>query len=568
MMRDKQIIHNRFEFLVYMKMVHALSANKITLQHTVKYKNVEEELIDAKTWEKTKKPLLKKLDYPKLGQPMKKTLKSKRKVLTSLYKTVNAAIERGENKFVIITKNKQGERIWRLRPIEAEPEENDSLFTRFKQQSIVEIIKFVNEQTNFLKAFESILPKGTQIPPILEYIGAAAYANAARMGVNKMASSSDLNESKLITTEANYIRVETVQAAIDIINNATAKFPIFDKWYLQSIVHGTFDALKLELKFAHHKGRHSSKYFGCGLGVASLNEIVNGLSVTGRIIGAHEYEGDFNFEMCILQNASEIKPTRISTDKHGMNGFNFTLYDFIEMIYAPRIPKPHREVLWGFGKAEDYEGLLIKPTKFVDEQLLIEEEDNIKRLMVSFLTGHASPSVVIQKLSSKEFSSKTKAALIQYNNLEKSKFILQTIHDPALRYTITLMLNRGESYNNLYRSITIFNDGELRGKNEIEMETWNQCTRLIAAIVHYYNTYAINRIHEQAIDDEEKKFLEGLSCTAWGHILFLGFFQFFKEAPKNWLEDCLNQWDWKKSSKEIEDKKRKMVLEKKKKKKS
>ena len=260
--KDKQIIHNRFEFLAYMKMVHALSANKITLQHTVKYKNVEEELIDSKTWEKTKKPLLKKLAYPKLGQPMKKTLKSKRKVLTSLYKTVNAAIERGKNKSVIITKNKQGERIWRLKPIEAELEENDSLFTQFKQQSIVEIIKFVNEQTNFLKAFESILPKGTQIPPILEYIGAAAYANAARMGVNKMASSSDLNESKLITTEANYIRVETVQAAIDMINNATAKFPIFDKWYLQSIVHGTFDALKLELKFAHHKGglsRNSQK---------------------------------------------------------------------------------------------------------------------------------------------------------------------------------------------------------------------------------------------------------------------------------------------------------------------
>ena len=295
---------------------------------------------------------------------------------------------------------------------------------------------------------------------------------------------------------------------------------------------------------------------------------MNGLSVTGRIIGAHEYEGDFNFEMCILQNASEIKPTRISTDKHGMNGFNFTLYDFIEMIYAPRIPKPHREVLWGFGKAEDYEGLLIKPTKFVDEQLLIEEEDNIKRLMVSFLTGHASPSVVIQKLSSKEFSSKTKTALIQYNNLEKSKFVLQTIHDPALRHTITLMLNRGESYNNLYRSITIFNDGELRGKNEIEMETWNQCTRLIASIVHYYNTYAINRIHERAIDGEEKKFLEGLSCTAWVHILFLGFFQFFKEAPKNWLDDCLNQWDWKKSVQEMEEKKRKKVLEKKKKKKN
>jgi len=356
---------------------------------------------------------LKKLDYPKLTQPIKQTLKSKQKILLSLYKTVNAAIERGDNKSVIITKNKQGERVWRLRPIEAEPEPNESLFAKFRQYGIVEIIKFVNKQTNFLKVFESLLPKGTQVPPTIEYISAAVFANAVRMGVSKMASSSDLNESRLVTTETNYIRVETLQAAVDIINNATAKFPIFDKWYVQSIVHGTLDALKLELKFTHHKGRHSSKYFGCGLGVASLNEIVNGLSVTGRLIGAHEYEGGFNFEMCILQNTSGIKPSQISTDKHGMNGFNFALFDLIEMIFAPRIPKPHREVLWGFGKAEDYEGLLIKPTKFVNEQLLIDEEDNIKRLMASFLTGHVSPSIVIQKLSSKEYTSKTKAALIQ-----------------------------------------------------------------------------------------------------------------------------------------------------------
>ena len=108
----------------------------------------------------------------------------------------------------------------------------------------------------------------------------------------------------------------------------------------------------------------------------------------GTPIGAHEYEGGFTFEMCTLQNTSEIKPTQISTDKHGMNMFNFALFDLIEIGFTPRIPKPHREVLWGFGKAEDYEGLLIKPTKFVNEQLLIDEEDNIKRFMASFLTGH------------------------------------------------------------------------------------------------------------------------------------------------------------------------------------
>ncbi len=208
---------------------------------------------------------------------------------------------------------------------------------------------------------------------------------------------------------------------------------------------------------------------------------------------------------------------------------------------------------------------MIKPTKFVTEQLLIEEEDNIKRFMASFLTGHVSPSIVIQKLSSKDYTSKTKAALIQYNNLEKSKFILNTIHDPDSRYVITKLLNRGEAYNNLYRAITLLNDGELRGKSEFEMEIWNQCTRFIAAIVHYYNTYIINSLHERSIDDEEKKFLESLSPTAWTHVLLLGFFQFLSDSPEGWVENCLHQWDWK-SAREDADKKSKVTTQKTKKK--
>lgn len=271
------------------------------------------------------------------------------------------------------------------------------------------------------------------------------------------------------------------------------------------------------------------------------------------MIGAHEFEGWYTFEMSTLQNTSEIQAVQISTDKHGTNLFNFAAFDLIEKKHTPRIPKPHNQVLWGFGKKEDYEGFLVKPTQFINEQLIIDEEDNIKRLMASFLTGQVAPSIIMQKMSSKAYTSKTKTAMVQYNNIEKSLHILRMIHDPGFRYSLTLALNRGESYNTLYRAITLLNNGELRGKSEIEMEIWNQCTRLIAAIIHYHNTYIINSLHKRASSDEERKFFERLSPTAWTHILLLGFFQFFNEAKQDWVEDCLNQWDWKKASKEIEE---------------
>jgi len=54
------------------------------------------------------------------------------------------------------------------------------------------------------------------------------------------------------------------------------------------------------------------------------------------------------------------------------------------------------------------------------------------------------------------------------------------------------------------------------------------------------------------------RFCESLSPTAWTHILFLGFFQFFNELPDDWVEGCSHQCDWKKNAEEIADKKRKV----------
>ncbi|HQS83882.1 MAG TPA: Tn3 family transposase, partial [Alphaproteobacteria bacterium] len=118
---------------------------------------------------------------------------------------------------------------------------------------------------------------------------------------------------------------------------------------MNSVLHGSLDGLKLQTSLKNSKARHSRKYFNDGIGVSGYNEIVNSLSVAGRLIGSHEYEGHFIYEMVLHLNTSDIKPTHLSTDKHGMNALNFALFDFMEMIFAPRIPKIHRETLWGFG---------------------------------------------------------------------------------------------------------------------------------------------------------------------------------------------------------------------------
>lgn len=552
LIENNKIIFNRLEFFLYMQMVYHLGTNKLTLQYSIKHKKLEDELYENKRWFKEKKTILKELDYPKLLTTIQATLDIKNTNLTALYTTVNASIESGENTAIKIKNDKNGNRVWRLTPLELQSDPNDSLFALLQQRSIVDVIQFVNHKTQFCRAFDPILPKSskTEQDPLL--IGAVVLSNAIRLGSRKMANMSDLKESALLTAEASYIRLETLLPAIDKINNAISKLPIFKEWHIMGLLHGSLDGLKLETSIRNMMARHSSKYFGDGAGVSAYNEIVNWLSLSSRLIGCHDYEGHHAFEMVHHQNTSEIKPTHISTDKHGLNAINFALFDFMDMTFAPRIPKPHRETLWGFGSSKDYEGLLIKPTKFADESLMGEEWDNMQRFSASLLTGEAAPSSIIRKFCSKDYVSKTKRALAQYSHLVRSEFLLTYLHDPEFRRAILYALNRGEQYNGLYRAISILNNGELRGKTEIEMEVWHQCTRLIAAIIHYYNAYILNSLYVNSKDEEERRFLASLSPTAWVHVNLLGYYQFYTQSNVDWIENWLKQWDWRKEASFVE----------------
>jgi TnpA family transposase len=540
------VIHNRLEFLLYKQIAHNISTNKLTLEYSVKYKRIEDDLMPKPKWNKNKKTIIDELDFPKLKQPTQEILKTKQTELNKLYKMVNDDILSGKNQDIIITTKENSDQQWRLRPLEAGPDANDSLLAGFQQRSIVDVIQFVDNKTKFTRAFESILPKSKKGELDTTLTMAVVLANAIRMGVRKMADISDLKEAALVTAEAAYVRTETLMATADIINNAAAKLPIYKGWYINSILHGSLDGLKLETSLRNILARHSSKYFGTGVGVSAYNEIVNCFPLAGYLIGTHDYEGNHSFEMVHHQNTSEIKPKKISTDKHGTNTVNFGLFDFTDMIFAPRIPKPHRETLWGFGGAKDYEGMIIKPTKFIDEQLIIDEEDNIRHLVASLLAGDSRPSTVIRKLAAKDYRSKTKEAFVQYNNIVKSQFLLSYLHNPEFRRAILVSLNRGEEYNGLYRAITLLKKGELRGRNEIEMEVWHQCTRLISTIMLYYSSYILNSLYVTAETDEEKEFLLRASPCARSHINLLGYYQFCDLLDNGLLDQWIKQWDWKK----------------------
>jgi len=120
------------------------------------------------------------------------------------------------------------------------------------------------------------------------------------------------------------------------------------------------------------------------------------------------------------------------------------------------------------------------------------------------------------------------------DNIRRTIYILDFIDDHTLRQSVQKALNRGESYHRMRRAISYVNSGKFRVKTEAEQQLWNECSRLIANAIIYYNTLLLSRVYEQklaAADLEATKILKGISPVAWRNINLIGNFDFSTSSP-------------------------------------
>jgi TnpA family transposase len=252
--------------------------------------------------------------------------------------------------------------------------------------------------------------------------------------------------------------------------------------------------------------------------------------INAKIIGTHDHESHFVFDL-LHNNTTDIKPERHSTDTHGTNQINFWILHVFDYSFAPRYRNLRKkaESLVGFKHPKHYADFLIKPSRKISETLICNEWPNIQRIMASLAQKNATQATIVRKLNSYVRQNQTKKALVELDNICRTLYILDFIDDVGLRQSVQKALNRGEAYHRFRRAIAYVNSGKFRVKTESEQQIWNECSRLIANTVIYYNMALLSRVYEQkkAIGDLEAiEIIKRISPIAWQHINLFGKFEF------------------------------------------
>jgi TnpA family transposase len=538
-----KINHSQYEFCVYSEIKKQFRKNEITIMDSINHKKLEDDLIPRRKLKST----IKSIDSPLLSTPFNQALPEDDKILDELYHRVNKRIESGENKSVKIDQSGEKPRII-LAYNNKEDLANHQFFEKIPKVSLTEILNFVHKKTRFLNRFNHVKQHHANSLKDKQCILGVLIANATHHGILSMANMSNLNYQSLLTTEQNFIRLNTLKSAGDCLSESIAKLNIFSDWNIApNLVFAGVDGQKHQTRIDVLLARNSAKYFPLKKGIVAYTLLANFIPLSVETISPNMHESYFLFD--IIKNlTADIKIDYISGDSHSINPVNFLVNRYLPVEFAPHLIHINSKIanLHSISHPNEYKDMLIKPHKRTRSNLIESEEENINWVIASLLRGETRQNIIVRKLSSLSKHHNTCKAMAEYNRVFESMYTLRYIDDPLIKQYVRSTLNRTEAYHQLRRAIAFANGGQLRGGSDLEVAIWNECARVIALAIIYYNACLLNALikkYRKRGDHATVETIKRISPIAWTHILMLGKFEFSMTPVDIDIEDLIKDID-------------------------
>jgi TnpA family transposase len=399
-------------------------------------------------------------------------------------------------------------------------------------EKAADVFRFVNHECKFLSALTPLQPRYAKKVADVNSLLAVIIAQAMNHGNLVLSRTSDIPYHVLETTYQQYLRQASLQAANDRISNAIAALPIFPHYSFDlDALYGAVDGQKFGVERPTVKARYSRKYFGRGKGVVAYTMLCNHIPLNGYLICTQDYEGHHVFDIW-YRNTSDIVPTTITGDMHSVNKANFAILHWFGLRFEPRFTDLENQ-LKALYCADDpmmYEKFLIRPIDQIDLSVIADEKPNIDRIVATLGLKEMTQGTLIRKLCTYTAPNPTRRAIFEFDKLIRTVYILRYLRDPQLECNVHRSQNRIESYHQLRSAIAqVGGKKELTGRTDIEIEISNQCARLIANVIIYYNSAILSRLlnrYEESGDTKALTLIRQMSPLSWRHILLNGHYIF------------------------------------------
>lgn len=518
---------DRYEFWLYRQIRKRLKSGEIYLDDSFQHRCFTDELVSLDE----KADVLGQMDIPWLRQPIEAQLDALTTELRAQWLAFNRELRQGKLKHLDFDSKTQT-LTWRKPKADKHAEREAAFYAQLSFCDVADVFRFANEQCQFLSALTPLQPRYAKQVADADSLMAVIVAQAMNHGNLVLSRTSDIPYHVLEATYQQYLRQASLQAANDRISNAIAGLPIFPHYAFDlEALYGAVDGQKFGVERPIVKARYSRKYFGRGKGVVAYTLLCNHVPLQGWLIGAHEYEAHHVFDIW-YRNTSDIVPTTITGDMHSVNKANFAILHWFGRSFEPRFTDLEAQLkeLYCADDPALYEKCLIRPVGQIDRQAIVDEKPSIDQIVATLGLKEMTQGTLIRKLCTYTAPNPTRRAIFEFDKLIRSLYTLRYLRDPQLQRNVHRSQNRIESYHQLRSAIAqVGGKKELTGRTDIEIEISNQCARLIANAIIFYNSAILSRLlakYEASGNAKALALIKKISPAAWRHIHLNGHYTF------------------------------------------
>jgi TnpA family transposase len=238
-------------------------------------------------------------------------------------------------------------------------------------------------------------------------------------------------------------------------------------------------------------------------------------------------------------------PTVITGDMHSVNKANFAITYCYGLRFEPRFTNLNDQLqnLYCADDPASYEKCLIRPVGQIDRQVIASEKSHLDRIVATLGLKEMTQGTLIRKLCTYTPLNQTRSALFELDKLIRSIYTLRYLRDPQIERNVHRSQNRVESYHQLRAAIAqVGGKKELTGRTDIEFEISNQCARLIANAIIYYNSAILSRVLAKCEVGNNAKaigLIKKISPVAWRHIMLNGHYTFQSDGKTLDLDELI-----------------------------
>lgn len=527
-----------YKAFFFMHIAGAIKSGRLNLEHSYKYRPLDDYLIEKQRWKNDKEILLARAGLAEFANS-KPVLDKLDQALYRQYEQTNRHIDDKQNHYLKIT---EGNGFVIATP-KQENQAAEMLKPYFPERHFVplpEILSTINTHTDFLDELQHWHQRYVKTRTADKILYAGVIGLGCAIGIPKMGRiSPQINETSLQHAVNWYFSLDNIRAANDRMVSFMDQMELPNIYRReQDKLHTASDGQKFEVRTDSLNANYSFKYFGKGQGI-SANTFIDERNLLWHSLVFSAAERESAYVIDGLMYNDVIKSDIHSTDTHGYSEAIFGATHLLGFSYAPRIKNLKKQVLYIFKshRKADHPDWAIRPEKYINRDIIEACWDDILRLITTIKLKETTASDIFRRLNSYSKQHTLYQALKAFGQIIKSDFILRYIDDMELRQAIEKQLNKVELANRFTRAVAVGNPREFVQGDKEEQEISEACNRLIKnAIICWNYLYLSQKLARMKNPGQKEKLLAAIashSVICWEHTNLLGEYDFSDNKLKD-----------------------------------